>query len=74
MSSIQDPDDPLPRGGDGPNRISQPPSDDPEQFESVSGSSAEQGQDEGGGEGGGSPGGEGLKASSKGINPVQHSE
>jgi hypothetical protein len=74
MSSIQDPEDPNPKGGDGPNRGEQSGG------ESLSGASGEhrrdegRGEHEGRGEGGGRPGDEAPKTGSKGINPVQHSE
>ena len=77
MSRILDPS-----GGDGPNKGGFEPSEG----DQVSGSAAEEnegegrgegGRGEGGrgeGEGGGRQGGEGTQTSSKGINPVQHSE
>jgi hypothetical protein len=75
MSSIQDPENPNPKGGDGPNQDPQSGGD------RVSGASGEHRQDEGRGEqggrgeGGGRPGGDDApKTASKGINPVQHSE
>ena len=75
-SSIEDPDNPPnPRGGDGPNKVIQPPSGD-----SPHGASGENRQDEGRGEhegrgeGGGRPDDDKPKTASKGINPVQHSE
>ena len=71
-SSIEDPN---PKGGDGPNKVNQPPSGD-----RPPGASGEHRQDEGRGEhegrgeGGGRPGHDEPKTASKGINPVQHSE
>jgi hypothetical protein len=71
MSSIQDP---APKGGDGPNRSDESGGD------RSSGASAEHRQDEGRGEHEGHGEGarpqddEAPKSSSKGINPVQHSE
>ena len=75
-SSIEDPDNPNPRGGDGPNKVNQTPSED-----RPPGESGEPRQDEGRGEhegrgegGGGRPDDDKPKTASKGINPVQHSE
>ena len=74
MSSIQDPQDPNPKGGDGPNAGARPDDD------LAAGASAEQRQDEdrgedgGRGEGGRLQGDDAPKTASKGINPVQHSE
>ena len=74
MSSIQDPQDPAPKGGDGPNR------GDLSGADRLSGASAEHRQDEGRGDQGHGERGrlhdddDAPKTASKGINPVQHSE
>ena len=70
MSRILDPS-----GGDGPNKGGFEPSEGDEVSGSAAEESEEEGRGEGGrGEGGGRQGGGGPKSSSKGINPVQHSE
>ena len=66
MSSIQDPNDIQPRGGDGPNR-----SLDPSEGESMASASAEDGEAVGGVR---DDEGEAPESSLRGINPVQHSE